>query len=194
VNDHESAAEALVRELEEELGVKVELPTVAPSRRIDGPEFELLVWVLDAWSGEVSNHDPSEHASVAWFDVDALRKQTLAHPPGRRAGPPSLLVPDPAGFQGPPLGGSGPRGNLETALRCPGSTAWSGRRDAVPLFPPYLDTSHAVPSLSASRLLFARYPRRLTFGLYVADDHAMPVRLHLTDAVQDDDFVADAKP
>jgi 8-oxo-dGTP pyrophosphatase MutT (NUDIX family) len=78
VEARESAAEALARELAEELGIKVEPPTTEPFTCIRGPDFKLVAWVLDAWSGEVSNRDPAEHASVAWFDTDALQNLPLA--------------------------------------------------------------------------------------------------------------------
>jgi 8-oxo-dGTP diphosphatase len=80
VEPGESAAEVLVRELAEELGIEVDPPTTDPFTRIEGPDFELVMWVLDAWSGEVSNRDPSEHNSVAWFDTDAVPHLALAHP------------------------------------------------------------------------------------------------------------------
>ncbi|SDM37002.1 ADP-ribose pyrophosphatase YjhB, NUDIX family [Allokutzneria albata] len=75
VEAEESAAAALVRELREELGVEIEPPTGSPVRRVVTDAFELTVWRVDTWVGEVRNAASSEHDSIGWFSqaqVDAL--------------------------------------------------------------------------------------------------------------------------
>lgn len=81
----ESTAEALARELREELGISVDAPSSPPAGRINGPEFELLLWVVASWSGQVENRDVAEHDSVAWFAADELQNLDFAAPSYRRA-------------------------------------------------------------------------------------------------------------
>lgn len=75
---------ALVRELEEELGV---LPTAwrwlgdvrAPASGHDD-ELLLHLYAVTAWEGSPHNRQTEEHAEIAWFSVDAACKLALAHP------------------------------------------------------------------------------------------------------------------
>ena len=48
----ESSAEALVRELEEELGVQVEPPQGPPWMTLNGDNVELILYLVDRWNGE----------------------------------------------------------------------------------------------------------------------------------------------
>ena len=68
VEDGETPEDALVRELQEELGIVVD-PTAIGSRctLIPEPGLTVHVWVLRAWSGVVSNRAPTEHDAVGWF-------------------------------------------------------------------------------------------------------------------------------
>lgn len=80
----ETPEQALVRELQEEVGVT---PTSwQPSGEIRGPVSggdELLVlhlFAVTAWTGTPHNRLPEEHARVAWFTVDDACRLALAHP------------------------------------------------------------------------------------------------------------------
>ena len=77
VDDGEDPRQALVRELREELGVRVDRPRNAPDAVItdDDAGFELSIWLVDSWHGEIVNAAPDEHDDVRWFtaeDTDAL--------------------------------------------------------------------------------------------------------------------------
>ncbi len=78
IEDGEMPHEALVRELEEELGIVVQLATLEPNRTLT-PEAGLTVhvWVVRAWSGELSNRAPAEHDAIAWFGVSEVAELDL---------------------------------------------------------------------------------------------------------------------
>ena len=79
----ESLEHALVREVEEELGVT---PTVwAPLAVLHGSgpaceRYELHVFVVNSWCGTPRNRLPEEHDEVAWLTVDDACALALAHP------------------------------------------------------------------------------------------------------------------
>lgn len=68
VEEGETPQGALVRELQEELGISVDPATVG-SRRTLTPDARLTihVWVVRAWSGVVTNRAPTEHDVIGWF-------------------------------------------------------------------------------------------------------------------------------
>jgi mutator protein MutT len=74
----EQPHEALVRELEEELGIVVDLPAIEPSRTLT-PEAGLTihVWVIRSWSGEVCNRAWHEHDSIGWFRAGEVAELDL---------------------------------------------------------------------------------------------------------------------
>lgn len=82
----ESPEQALLRELDEELGVLAtawrELAVLrAPAMSEEGAEgIRMHVFVVSAWRGEPRNLQPEEHDAVAWFTRDDLPGLTLAHP------------------------------------------------------------------------------------------------------------------
>jgi 8-oxo-dGTP diphosphatase len=81
----ESPRDALVRELVEELGVRISLPAAPPIARLHplgelDPSFELAIWVVTDWSGQVTNCAPEEHDELRWFGADQLPALSLAHP------------------------------------------------------------------------------------------------------------------
>ena len=94
----EPPEQALVRELQEELGVT---PTAwrplgefrpPPGDRQAEP-LVLHLYAVTAWEGTPHNRQPAEHAEIAWFDLDEACRLDLAHPsypalfrPGRAAG------------------------------------------------------------------------------------------------------------
>lgn len=81
VRDGEDPRQALVRELGEELGVRVRLPTDAADAVVRDTDagFEMSIWIVDAWEGEIVNTAPDEHDAVRWFTADDIAGLNLAH-------------------------------------------------------------------------------------------------------------------
>ncbi|HEU5349511.1 MAG TPA: NUDIX domain-containing protein [Ktedonobacterales bacterium] len=82
----ETAEQALVRELREEIGVT---PTAwrefavlrAPAMADEGNGMlRLWAFLVTAWNGEPRNLQPDEHDSIAWFPADDAARLTLAYP------------------------------------------------------------------------------------------------------------------
>lgn len=78
----EDPRHALVREMREELGIRVDPPTGAPDAviRDEDAGFELSIWVVDAWDGEIVNAAPGEHDGIRWVTADDIEALSLAHP------------------------------------------------------------------------------------------------------------------
>ena len=74
----ESSAEALVRELEEELGVQIEPPRSPPWMTLRAENVELDLYLVDSWRGEPRNAAPEEHDDIRWFAADELELLDLA--------------------------------------------------------------------------------------------------------------------
>lgn len=86
VERRESELGALVRELYEELGVRV-LGSDCQKVRIldlpiseDGGELRFSVWSVCRWVGTPVNRSLEEHDELGWFSGDDLSKLKLAHP------------------------------------------------------------------------------------------------------------------
>ena len=75
----ESPTAALVRELAEELAIVVEEPAGPELARITTSDFDMRVWLVDRWTGDVVNASPGEQAEVRWFAADELAGLDLAH-------------------------------------------------------------------------------------------------------------------
>jgi 8-oxo-dGTP diphosphatase len=74
----EPPIKALARELEEELGIRIQQP--GPElRRVVGPEFALRVWLVERWVGDPVNASPAEHDDLRWFDLTEAAGLPLAH-------------------------------------------------------------------------------------------------------------------
>ena len=73
IEDDETPAEAVVRELREELDVTIRLNSTTPFRIYDpAPDLTLHAWVITEWSGDITNLAPDEHDEIRWFDPDEL--------------------------------------------------------------------------------------------------------------------------
>jgi 8-oxo-dGTP diphosphatase len=85
----EAPLDALVRELTEERGIRISPPAGPPLARLHPfepePSFELAIWVVTDWTGEVTNCAPTEHDELRWFGVDEWPALSLAHPEYRNA-------------------------------------------------------------------------------------------------------------
>ena len=68
IEDREQPRDALIRELEEELGIVVDAADLEAGRTLM-PEAGLTVhvWVVRSWMGELFNRAPDEHDTIGWF-------------------------------------------------------------------------------------------------------------------------------
>jgi mutator protein MutT len=79
VEGGETEAEAVVRELSEEVGIKVARPPDPPFRVLDGEGFRMTIWIVTSWTGTPINLATSEHDDLRWVKSDELRDLVLAH-------------------------------------------------------------------------------------------------------------------
>src|SRR3954453_23722886 len=77
VEPGETPAEALKRELREELGVSVHSPH--PLDRVSTPWFEMDIWLATGWDGTPANLAPEERDAIEWFTAEELTSVELAH-------------------------------------------------------------------------------------------------------------------
>ena len=68
---------ALVRELQEELGITAEVAG-DPFAKIQGVDFRMDIWTIDQWVGEPSNCAPQEHDALAWLTQEELHGLRVA--------------------------------------------------------------------------------------------------------------------
>jgi 8-oxo-dGTP diphosphatase len=75
----ESSAEALKRELREELGIAARSLSQRPLERLCTTEFEMDIWAVTAWDGAPVNLVPEEHDAIQWFTAEELPRLKMAH-------------------------------------------------------------------------------------------------------------------
>ena len=73
----EASADALARELREELGIVVQAQH--PFTRLCTTDFEMDVFLVTGWRGTPANLAPEEHDAIAWFTVEELTGLEMAH-------------------------------------------------------------------------------------------------------------------
>jgi 8-oxo-dGTP diphosphatase len=76
IEANEAPGDALVREIQEELGVTLSGPLGGHSFSRATEEFEMRVWTSHGWSGTPANCAPHEHDEIGWFterEVHSLR-------------------------------------------------------------------------------------------------------------------------
>jgi len=79
IDSGETPAEAVRRELREELGIEILIDSNEPFRVYSpAPDLTLHAWVVTEWSGEITNLAPDEHDEIAWFGLDDLGRLELA--------------------------------------------------------------------------------------------------------------------
>lgn len=76
VEDGETSATALKRELHEELGVKTHAEH--PVAHVATDDYEMDVFVVHQWDGTVSNRAPDEHDELAFVTLDEAAQLPLA--------------------------------------------------------------------------------------------------------------------
>jgi 8-oxo-dGTP diphosphatase len=81
IEGDETAAQTLVRELDEELGVSIDLPAGPADEVLVSVEdaVRLAVWVID-YGGPLENRCPEEHDEIRWVSLDDAGRLDLAHP------------------------------------------------------------------------------------------------------------------
>ena len=80
LNQGESPEQALLRELEEELGIKARIPAGGAWVTLREQGVELSVFVIDQWLGEPRNRAVHEHEEIRWVSLAELSHLDLAHP------------------------------------------------------------------------------------------------------------------
>jgi 8-oxo-dGTP diphosphatase len=81
----ETEAQAVVREVSEELGVIISEPTGSAVTHLfdyasSGARIaDLSVWLVTDWIGDVKNNSPREHLELQWFVPQDLPKIEIAH-------------------------------------------------------------------------------------------------------------------
>jgi 8-oxo-dGTP diphosphatase len=80
VEPGETSREALVRELREELGVRVTPPAAGTLLTIRRDDLLLEIWRFDEWAGEITNAAPEEHDALGWFGGAEAQSLELADP------------------------------------------------------------------------------------------------------------------
>ena len=83
VEPGEDPADALARELREELGVMATITGPAHSRYREDENspngLDLRVWIVSAWSGDPRNLAADEHDELRWVGPGEWASMTLAH-------------------------------------------------------------------------------------------------------------------
>ncbi|MFF3000573.1 NUDIX domain-containing protein [Streptomyces sp. NPDC057950] len=80
VEERETAQDALVREVREELGIDVARPVGPPVAHFLTDDAEMRIWMIKNWDGYPFNAAPREHRAIGWFDTAELGNLKLAHP------------------------------------------------------------------------------------------------------------------
>jgi mutator protein MutT len=80
VEPGESAPDALVRELVEELEVVIVRPAGAGDLVLEDEGWHLTVWIVTDWTGTPRNAQPDEHDDLAWFGLDDALALDFADP------------------------------------------------------------------------------------------------------------------
>ena len=78
VEPGESDRDAIVRELDEELGITVAPDDAHAIARLSGSHFDVRVFKVESWVGVPVNRAIEEHDDLGWFDVGQLADLEIA--------------------------------------------------------------------------------------------------------------------
>lgn len=78
VEPGESDRDAIVRELNEELGIIVARDDADVIARLSGSHFDVRVFKVSSWLGVPVNRATEEHDDLGWFDVGQVADLDLA--------------------------------------------------------------------------------------------------------------------
>jgi 8-oxo-dGTP diphosphatase len=78
IDPGETPIEALVRELEEEVGISIKEPGAAVARVVES-KFVMRIWLIEQWVGDPINASPAEHDDLGWFSLAEAEEMPLAH-------------------------------------------------------------------------------------------------------------------
>ncbi|MFF0173307.1 NUDIX domain-containing protein [Micromonospora profundi] len=79
VEPGEPPGAALARELREEVGIEIAVPSGPPLHEVHTDTFDMQIWLIEAWTGSPVNAAPDEHDAIGWFTEEALGELSLAH-------------------------------------------------------------------------------------------------------------------
>ena len=78
IEEGETNEETLVREMEEEIGIKVKefeyLESYQDKDPIFGIHYVHHIYIIHSWSRTPENRNPREHESIRWFSKDELKE------------------------------------------------------------------------------------------------------------------------
>lgn len=80
IEEGESTIDALVRELEEELGIMPQPAKDQPWLTLTADGLRLHIYLIDRWTGEPRNLAGDEHDEITWASAGDLATLDLAHP------------------------------------------------------------------------------------------------------------------
>ena len=80
LQDDETPSQALARELDEELDIRLPMLPSLPWTTQYFEGGELSIFLIDAWQGVPRNRATDEHEEIRWFALEELRVLALAHP------------------------------------------------------------------------------------------------------------------
>ena len=80
----ETAAQGLVREIKEELGVDIAPPAGEPALRTRVGDTDVSVWIVDEWTGDPRNAAPDEHDAIGWFGLAEITDLNIVSDAHRR--------------------------------------------------------------------------------------------------------------
>jgi 8-oxo-dGTP diphosphatase len=77
VEENEAPSVALVRELDEELGIVIPEPTDPAFAHLQQPEFDCRIWIIREWIG-IPHIASDEHDDMGWWPLKATEDLSLA--------------------------------------------------------------------------------------------------------------------
>jgi 8-oxo-dGTP pyrophosphatase MutT (NUDIX family) len=182
----ETPTAALVRELREELGIDVTEPPADEWARVTTTDFDLGVWLITQWSGDIVNAAPDEHDLLSWFALAEVAELELADPSylglltGALAGAPG--GPSPVRYQSPDedsarwLGFPFRDGDIVISTRSKSGTTWMQMICALLVFQ---TPEFPVPLSQLSPWLdWTITPRREVVARLEAQEHRRIIKTH----------------